>query len=44
MHPRPAGYEIRNIEGKDYLFYEWISGDVTIRGMKPCYYVLRKEE
>lgn len=41
---RPAGYEIRNIEGKDYLFYEWISGDVTIRGMKPWYYVLVKEE
>ncbi|MCE5187339.1 MAG: hypothetical protein LLF76_14565 [Planctomycetaceae bacterium] len=41
---RPAAYEICNIGGKDYLFYEWISGDVTIRGMKPWYYVLVKQE
>lgn len=41
---RPAYYKIRNIDGKNYLFYEWISGDVTIRGMKPWYYVLAREE
>lgn len=41
---RPAVYEIRNIDGNDYLFYEWISGDVAIRGMEPWYYVLVKEE
>jgi hypothetical protein len=41
---RPALYEIRNIEEKEYLFYEWISGDVTIRGQKPYYYVLRKAD
>lgn len=33
-------YEIRNIGGISYLFLEWKSGDVTIAGMKPHYYVL----
>jgi serine/threonine protein kinase len=36
-------YEIREINGQLYMFYEWKSGDVTISGMKPCYYVLRKK-
>lgn len=36
-------YEIREIKGENYLFLEWKSGDVTIRGMKPDYYVLRKK-
>lgn len=35
-------YEIRSIEGATYLFLEWKSGDYTLRGMKPKYYVLRK--
>ena len=35
-------YEIREINGKSYMFFEWKSGDVTISGMKPCYYVLKK--
>jgi hypothetical protein len=35
-------YEIRDIKGRSYLFLEWKSGDVTIAGMKPCYYVLCK--
>jgi hypothetical protein len=35
-------YEIRDINGQPYLFFEWKSGDVTIAGMKPCYYVLKK--
>lgn len=39
---RPALYHIKNIDGCDYLFCEWISGDVTERGMKPSYYVLKK--
>lgn len=39
----PGHYEIHGIEGQTYLFFEWISGDVTTRGMKPQYYVLRKE-
>ncbi len=25
-----------------YMFFEWVSGDVTIRSMKPCYYVLKR--
>ncbi|MHC4552108.1 MAG: S8 family peptidase [Planctomycetota bacterium] len=39
---RPALYHIKNIDDCDYLFCEWISGDVTERGMKPSYYVLKK--
>jgi hypothetical protein len=34
-------YEIREIDGATYLFLEWKSGDVTIAGMKPWYYVLK---
>jgi hypothetical protein len=36
-------YDIRDIKGQSYLFFEWKSGDVTISGMKPHYYVLRKK-
>ena len=36
-------YEIREIKGQSYLFLEWKSGDVTISGMKPQYYVLKKK-
>jgi hypothetical protein len=39
---RPALYTIKEIDGNLYMFFEWISGDVTIRGQKPCYYVLKK--
>ena len=35
-------YEIREINGAPYLFFEWKSGDVTILGQKPDYYVLTK--
>jgi hypothetical protein len=35
-------YEIKQLNGKSYLFFEWKSGDVTISGMKPHYYVLSK--
>lgn len=38
----PAHFIIKQIDGKDYLFIEWISGDVTVRGQKPRYYVLKK--
>lgn len=38
-----AKYFIKTIEEDQYLFFEWMSGDVTIRGMKPKYYVLKKE-
>jgi hypothetical protein len=36
-------YEIREINGKLYLFFEWKSGDVTISGMRPHFYVLKKK-
>jgi serine/threonine protein kinase len=36
-------YEIREINGKSYMFFEWKSGDYTISGMKPFYYVLKKK-
>ncbi|MHC5094713.1 MAG: DUF1700 domain-containing protein [Planctomycetota bacterium] len=38
-----AHYIIKRYSDGDYLFIEWISGDVTIRGQKPCYYVLSKK-
>lgn len=38
----PAHFTIKRIDDKDYLFIEWISGDVTERGQKPRYYVLKK--
>ncbi len=37
-----AQYHIKSINGELYLFFPWLSGDVTIRGMEPCYYVLKK--
>jgi hypothetical protein len=37
-------YEIKEIKGRPYMFFEWKSGDVTISGMKPCYYVLKKQQ
>ncbi len=36
-------YQIKETNGQAYLFFEWKSGDVTIRGMKPPYYVLKKK-
>lgn len=35
-------YEIKEIKGQSYLFFEWKSGDVTISGMKPHYYVFKQ--
>lgn len=35
-------YDIRQISGQTYMFFEWKSGDVTILGRKPLYYVLKK--
>jgi bla regulator protein BlaR1 len=35
-------YTIKNIEGSTYMFFEWKSGDYTIRHTKPSYYVLKK--
>jgi bla regulator protein BlaR1 len=36
-------YWIRELNGTPYLFTEWISGDVTIRGEQPWFYVFRKD-
>ena len=35
-------YEIRELNGSTYLFYEWKSGGYLLRGMKPQFYVLKK--
>jgi hypothetical protein len=34
-------YEIRELSGVRYLFLEWKSGDFSVLGMKPHYYVLQ---
>lgn len=39
----PAHYFIKEIKGETFLFFQWISGDVTERGEKPSYYVLKKK-
>ena len=36
-------YLLKEIDGSTYMFYEWKSGDYTLRGRKPKYYVLKKE-
>jgi len=35
-------YEIKEIGGQKYMFFEWKSGDYTVRRQKPEYYVLKK--
>lgn len=35
-------YQIKEINGQTYLFFQWKSGDYTLRGMKPHYYVLKR--
>lgn len=37
-----ARFYIRQMVDSRYLFLPWLSGDVTDRGQKPWYYVLRK--
>lgn len=37
-------YEIKEMNGDKYMFFEWKSGDYTFRGMKPYYYVMKKVE
>jgi bla regulator protein BlaR1 len=47
IHPADktaAKYHIKEIDGSTYMFFEWKSGDYTIRRIKPKYYVLRKEQ
>lgn len=36
-----AEYYVKTFDGDTYLFFPWMSGDVTIRGMAPKYYVLK---
>ena len=38
-----AAYMIKEIGGKQYMFFEWKSGDYTIKHRKPQYYVLVKK-
>jgi hypothetical protein len=35
-------YEIKEIDGSKYMFFEWKSGDYTIRHQPPAYYVLKE--
>jgi hypothetical protein len=37
-----AKYEIKKMNGAKYMFMEWVSGDVLIRGEAPRYYVLKR--
>lgn len=37
-----AKYLFSQINGEIYLFFEWINGDVLLRGAKPHYYVLKR--
>jgi hypothetical protein len=39
---KASRYQIKEIQGATYMFYEWKSGDYTLRQMKPKYYVLKK--
>jgi hypothetical protein len=41
--PFPAKYTLDKTRGQ-YMFFEWISNDVIVRGQKPWYYILKKEE
>jgi hypothetical protein len=46
LHPgdkTASKYLIKEIDGTEYMFFEWKSGDYTIRHMKPSFYVLKKE-
>ncbi len=37
-----SAYEIKEIDGSRYMFFEWKSGDYTIRHQSPHYYVLKE--
>jgi hypothetical protein len=34
-----CAYELRTIEGREYLFLEWKSGDYVYGGQEPPYYI-----
>lgn len=37
-----CAYEIRRIADREYLFIEWKSGDYTLAGLNPVYYVMER--
>lgn len=37
-------YEIKRLHGREFLFYEWKSGDYSYGRRKPSYYVLERAE
>lgn len=39
-----AKFFIKQIDGKDYLFMEWMSGDVMLQWQPSKYYVLKRED
>ncbi len=39
-----AKFLIKKVSGKEYLFLEWMSGDVIQRGQPPKYYVLKRTD
>lgn len=39
-----ARYLLKNVDGVDYLFLEWINGDVLHRGQKPHWYVFKRSQ
>jgi len=39
-----AGCEIRRLDGEEYLFYQWKSGDYQYGGRTPLYYVLKRKK
>lgn len=47
LHPgdkTASQYEIKDMGGTRYLFMQWKSGDYTLRGATPQYYVLKKAD
>lgn len=40
--PTASRYQLQTIAGKDYLFVEWKSGDYTLRGQEPGWYVFSR--
>ena len=40
-HTAPS-YELRDVEGKEYLFMEWKMGNYVFGGKEPSYYVLER--
>ena len=44
MEETIPAYIIKNIDGIDYMFIQWKSGDYTIRGMEPGYYVFTRAD